>query len=192
MDLVEGQRLEIRHDPDNEYDANACAVHSDLGMIGHLPAELAARLVAGGDGPWLGRVEQVLRGETWGVRVEVRGPVAEIQASTDSPSSEDTPAQPAPSGDGPSPADLEAALEADMAAYRADPTSAPVDEVDDVAVGDLDRTGGGVAVLTQRVHARSGRCLGTFVRRDDTRVVVRTAAGAEVAYPAAVVRVDGD
>lgn len=39
------------------------------------------------------------------------------------------------------------------------------------------------------VLARSGRTLGTFLRGDDTRVVVRNSDGLEVSYPAALVTV---
>ena len=62
----EGAPAIIVRNPDNSFDANACEVHvpalGSRGMIGHLPAPLAARLAPELDagGIWQGHVVEVL------------------------------------------------------------------------------------------------------------------------------------
>lgn len=69
-----GQVVVVRHQPDNAYDTNACSVTTTGGAeLGHLPAALAARLVGTrpDEAQWAGRIEEVLSGQTWGLRIAV-------------------------------------------------------------------------------------------------------------------------
>lgn len=62
----EGAAAIIRRNPANTFDSNACEVHvptlGEWGMIGHLPAPIAARLAPELDagGVWQGQVVEVL------------------------------------------------------------------------------------------------------------------------------------
>ena len=62
----EGAPAIIVRNPDNTFDSNACEVHvpalGDMGMIGHLPAPVAARLAPELDAgsTWQGHVVEVL------------------------------------------------------------------------------------------------------------------------------------
>lgn len=47
LDMEEGPAVVLRRDPDNPHDSNAIQVHvpqEGIGMIGHVPKEIAARL----------------------------------------------------------------------------------------------------------------------------------------------------
>lgn len=71
-EMCEGLDLEreslavvLVRNPDNEHDSNAIQVHlpaDDIGMLGHLPAQMAARLAPELDAgvPWLAELFQVL------------------------------------------------------------------------------------------------------------------------------------
>lgn len=74
--LVEvGMAAFIEHDPNNQYDANACTVVVANQIIGHLPAQLAARLVGRGEGSWSGTVvEKIGKADIVGIRVRVETP----------------------------------------------------------------------------------------------------------------------
>jgi hypothetical protein len=52
--LAPGDRLELRRQPDNEYDANAIAVHGGGELLGFVPRELAEELAPALDSgaPW--------------------------------------------------------------------------------------------------------------------------------------------
>ena len=52
--LAPGSPLELRHEPDNEHDANAIAVHAGDAQVGFVPRELAAELAPELDAgrPW--------------------------------------------------------------------------------------------------------------------------------------------
>jgi hypothetical protein len=73
--IVEGQAVLVERDVDNEYDANACAVTVGGTTVGYVPKALASKLVETADGPWSGVVAEVLRGDTWGLRVRLEGEV---------------------------------------------------------------------------------------------------------------------
>lgn len=139
IQLQEGQRVRVVHEPDNAYDRNACAVYTDSGgMLGFIPAAIAGRLALRGEGSWRGRISEVRRGETWGASVTVDGPLNGPVAQVD----------------------------------EEPPMPAPVEQVE------------------VRVLARSGRLLGTLVRREEGKVVVRSAGGNEVPYPSDLVKVE--
>ena len=71
--LVEEQALVVRRDEENPHDPNACVVETLGGeQIGFVQRELAKRLVESRRKSWSARVSEVLRGETWGVRVEIK------------------------------------------------------------------------------------------------------------------------
>lgn len=71
-DVVEGDHLQVVAAEDNPHDANACEVRSgDGALLGFIPAALAERLRATGAGPWPATLDEVLRGETWGLRIKV-------------------------------------------------------------------------------------------------------------------------
>lgn len=185
MDLVEGQRLEVHWDPANPHDANACAVRADSGLIGHLPAQVAAGLVAGSPGPWLAKVTEVLRGQTWGVRAHV------TQLLSD----------PVPAGDestAPEPSENlsdDGYLAAMANQVMPDDDQLPYEDADSHQTADQftsDRPGEGDAPDVENqsglVYARSGRCLGRLIRTDGAKVVVRTATGGQVSYPCSVIK----
>lgn len=70
-----GTPLEVVADPENEFDANACAVRLDGELLGHLPRELAGRLRSSGDLCWSAEVVEVLRGsKATGLRIRLLAP----------------------------------------------------------------------------------------------------------------------
>ena len=70
-----GTPLEVVAEPENEFDANACAVLSGGEVLGHLPREIAGRLRADGDVCWSAEVVEVLRGsKATGLRIRVLAP----------------------------------------------------------------------------------------------------------------------
>jgi len=92
-----GQALRVCHEPGNPYDANACRVESDAGLLGYVPAPLAARLVRTGS-QWLAEVDQVLSGQQClGIRMRVLGVVAAESESASAPAGLSIPS----SSDGP-------------------------------------------------------------------------------------------
>lgn len=69
---MEGEKLSIKAVDDNPHDADAVEVRRGEELLGFIPRALAGRLRARGEREWTGEVVQVLRGETWGLRVVVR------------------------------------------------------------------------------------------------------------------------
>ena len=71
--VVEGDHVTIVAAEDNPHDPQACEIHGPVGpsqaMLGYVPSELAARLRARGGTQWDGVITEVLRCETWGLRV---------------------------------------------------------------------------------------------------------------------------
>lgn len=67
----EGMTVDVRHEPDNPYDQNACRVLVGEDTLGYLPKLLAARLVRSGAKNWSGEVASRHQGETY-IGVEVR------------------------------------------------------------------------------------------------------------------------
>jgi hypothetical protein len=71
-EVVEGDLLIVQIDDDNPHDANAVKVTTTDGvLLGFIPKALAPRLRASNDASWPAKVKQVLRGDTWGIRIEV-------------------------------------------------------------------------------------------------------------------------
>lgn len=70
-----GTRLEVVAEPENEFDANACAVRVDGETLGHLPREIAGRLRSSGELCWSAEVVEVLRGsKATGLRIRLLAP----------------------------------------------------------------------------------------------------------------------
>jgi hypothetical protein len=70
-----GLQVEVVAEPENEFDANACAVRSGGETLGHLPREIAARLRAEGGLCWSAEVVEVLHGsKATGLRVRLLAP----------------------------------------------------------------------------------------------------------------------
>lgn len=159
--VVEFDEVRIRHDQDNAFDPNACAVTTLDGRdLGFIPKELAPRMSGPHPGGvWRARVEEVLRGDTWGLRVRI-GPLLS-QGTRDAG---------VRSGglrhrtDG-----IVAASNGAVAVCETDPQ--PVEAPPQVPV-----------------RARSGRLLGMLLSVDGDRVHVLTTGGLRATYPAAVVR----
>jgi hypothetical protein len=76
-----GTQLEVVAEPENEFDVNACAVHVNGEIVGHLPRELAGRLRSSGELCWSAEVVEVLRGsKATGLRIRLLAPRAESTA----------------------------------------------------------------------------------------------------------------
>jgi len=72
-----GTRLEVVAEPENEFDANACAVRVGGETLGHLPREIAGRLRSSGELCWAAEVVEVLRGsKATGLRIRLLAPQA--------------------------------------------------------------------------------------------------------------------
>lgn len=68
--LTEEDRVVLRRERDNEFDANAIAIYTlDGDHVGFVPRKIAERFAADPTERWGGVVREVLRGETWGLRV---------------------------------------------------------------------------------------------------------------------------
>ena len=165
-----GDPVTIAHDPTNGADVNACAIATADGkLLGFVPRAggLAERMAGSTpNGRWAGRVDEVLAGETWGLRVKL-GPLVATAA----------PARP---GD-------TVAGRREVADLVADDGS-PI--VDDNAGPAPDRlAGASPETPPQRVEARSGRLLGELVSIDGDKVRVRAADGRERSYRTAIVRI---
>lgn len=166
--VVEYDQVLVHHDRQNPHDANACAVVTlDGEHLGFVPKELTRRLagVTPG-GVWRAQVDEVLRNETWGLRVRIGALVSVGQP--------DVGAQ-APGlrhrGDG--------LIEAANGVLAVAPVDSPADE--DAATEP--------AVELRNVYAKSGRLLGQYVNVDGSRIHVLTPAGLPATYPAAIVTV---
>lgn len=73
-----GTHVEVVAEPENEFDANACAVYVNGEIIGHLPREIAYRLRLSGELCWSAEVVEVLRGsKATGLRIRLLAPHAE-------------------------------------------------------------------------------------------------------------------
>lgn len=69
---VAGQRVEVRHEPDNPEDQNACVATTIEGeTLGYVPRGLAPRLLATGSARFVGKIAELRIGRTWGLAVEV-------------------------------------------------------------------------------------------------------------------------
>lgn len=77
-DVVEGDRIRIVAVDDNPHDAEAVEVRLGEELLGFIPRALAGRLRSGPGREWQGVVSEVLRGETWGLRVVVHPMSADL------------------------------------------------------------------------------------------------------------------
>lgn len=70
--VVEGDVVTLIADDDNPHDQNAVTVVApDGSVLGFVPRQLAPRLRATGASTWPAKVREVLRHDTWGLRIEV-------------------------------------------------------------------------------------------------------------------------
>ena len=161
--VVEHDEVRIRHDHTNEYDPHACAVTTlDGRQLGFIPQALAPRLsLPHPAGVWRARVEEVLRGETWGLRVLV-GPLVENVGR-----------------------DVGLRHRGDGL------VESPTGEVSLMHPETPEVAADGQCGDPKRVFARSGRLLGSLIAVDGSRVRVHTARGTTATYPLAVVDVRG-
>lgn len=99
-----GTRLEVVAEPENEFDANACAVRVDGETLGHLPREIAGRLRSSGELCWSAEVVEVLRGsKATGLRIRLLAPQARDASAPVTHAGHDQPVEsalerPAPAG----------------------------------------------------------------------------------------------
>ncbi len=71
-EVVEGDIVVVETDDQNPHDDQAVKITTAQGvLLGFIPKNLAPRLRATGAVRWPARVKEVLRGETWGLRVEI-------------------------------------------------------------------------------------------------------------------------
>lgn len=80
-DVIEGDHVELIATDDNPHDANAIEIRFAEKLLGFVPRAVAERLRASAAGHWKGVVTEVLRGETWGLRVTVHPDGAELPRS---------------------------------------------------------------------------------------------------------------
>jgi hypothetical protein len=80
-DVVEGDHVELVATDDNPHDANAVEIRFAEKLLGFVPRAVAERLRASDAEKWQGVVAEVLRGETWGLRVTVHPDGAELPRS---------------------------------------------------------------------------------------------------------------
>jgi hypothetical protein len=80
-DVVEGDHVELVATDDNPHDANAVEIRFSEKLLGFVPRAVAERLRASDAERWRGVVSEVLRGETWGLRVTVHPLETELPRS---------------------------------------------------------------------------------------------------------------
>lgn len=166
---VEGQPLVVVHEADNAFDPNACAVTTTEGdIIGYVPSVLAGRLLATGARYFGATVSQLLPGQTWGVEVQVVGPIQDAGSKLTMHSAQvaaRAPKRPGPAG---KPSGGTA-----VSTGTAPQVTVPGEET--------------APRPCKLVSTRAGRPLGTLVSADDSKVVVKTASGLCSTYPAHLV-----
>lgn len=161
---VEGQKAVIERDLGNEFDVNACKITVGGQKIGWVPKQLAGRLVQDGNQQWQGQVSEILEGETWGVRIEIKQPIE--GASTQADEKNDGLGANNPVG--------------------GEPDSHKPGESDP---GDTLSGTSQASFVEHQVKTRSGRFLGVYVKEEHSKVLVRK-NGVEIAYPADLVVVE--
>lgn len=160
--VVELDEVRIVHDQDNQFDAYACEVRTlDGEALGFVPKELAVRLAGPQPGGiWRARIEEVLRNDTWGLRVRV-GPLCSV-------------------------GNPDAGARVAGLRHRGDGTVEAPNGTVALASVDVPQA---VAAPSATVYARSGRLLGTLLNGDADRVHVSTPAGAKATYPRSIVEI---
>jgi len=103
-----GTPVEVVAEPENEFDANACAVRAGGETLGHLPREIAGRMRADGDLCWSAEVAEVLRGsKATGLRIRVIAPCSPLAAACRPMSTERVTDEPDASAEAGAPADAQ-------------------------------------------------------------------------------------
>lgn len=157
-EVVEGDVVIVETDDDNPHDDNAVKVTTADGvLLGFVPKALAPRLRATGATQWPARIKEVLRGDTWGLRVEIHPAGAQVSSAKTRL------------------ADAIARGSARAEAHADEPLVQPVEQ-------DEERT----PPKTVSVVAPSGRVLGVLVRHENDRVIA-VKDGVEVSFPIASV-----
>lgn len=171
-EVVEGDVLTAIAVEDNPHDADAVEVRTASGvLVGFVPKGLAGRLRATGATSWPALVREVLRGETWGLRIELHPAGSVLVAGRDQAAQ--TPAGAATqSPDG-------AVRQPEPPGQRAESTVARLAD-DRASRREEDAT---ARAARQHVIAPSGRVLGEYVRTEGARVIARSRGG-EVSFPA--------
>lgn len=173
-DVVEGDHLTVVAAHDNPHDADACEVRTHDGvLLGFIPRALAGRLRASGQGPWPAVVDEVLRNQTWGLRITVHptGTVLEggrRERAAARAGGHDTPGS--------------AAAPAGRLSGRPMPETV-------AAAGDGGQAASVETGSGRTVKAVSGRTLGTLLRVEGSKVFV-DAGGREIGYPASAVIIE--
>jgi hypothetical protein len=211
--VAAGADVVVVHQPDNPYDVNAMEVVADNGdHLGYLPAALAARLVAGvGVGARLAAVVDLTYGaDICALRLlvtgrhtdQVRVPAAPEEDAGDTATSApdgvtaqrpdrksrnrrsraSTPSQTGPATSGHGRGAGVTALIDDRPTYATSTGETCNPDVEAAHVP---------AVTAPLVRTRSGRVLGRLAWKHGSNVHVATGTG-EVAYPVALVTVDGE
>lgn len=82
-----GDAVRVDHDPENPYDANACAVTTPAGgVLGHVPAPVAARLIREhAERSWSGSVAEIFPGEHYGISIRIESAAGADPASESRP-----------------------------------------------------------------------------------------------------------
>ena len=157
--VVEGDTLLLETDDDNAHDSQAITVRTADGvLLGFVPKRLAPRLRATGATTWPARVKELLRHDTWGIRIEVHPCATLLESPRDR---------------------IAAALQRGSRATEREETS--------LAAAPVPDSPSGAAPVARRarrlVVAPSGRVLGVLVREDADRVIA-VRDGVEVSFPA--------
>ncbi len=153
----------LETDDDNAHDAQAVTVRTMDGvLLGFVPKQLAPRLRATGATTWPARVKELLRHDTWGIRIEVHPSTVELVSPRDR---------------------IAAALE------RGSKASSPSDAASDAASNTANTVQPQQPGPTTQRRARSlvvapsGRVLGVLVREEGDRIIA-VRDGVEVSFPA--------
>mgnify|MGYP002652716011 CR=1 FL=1 len=71
-DLKVNEPVFLHRDPDNRFDAHAIRVENRNGvLLGFVPRAIAERLSAQTAARWSGQVVEILRNQTWGIRIRI-------------------------------------------------------------------------------------------------------------------------
>jgi hypothetical protein len=82
--VVEGDVVTLVADDENPHDQNAVTVIApDGAVLGFVPRQLAPRLRATGAATWPAKVREILRHDTWGLRIEVFPTGTELSSPRD-------------------------------------------------------------------------------------------------------------
>jgi hypothetical protein len=81
-EVIEGDLVVVEVDNNNPHDPDAVKVETSDGiLLGFVPRGLAPRLRATGAARWPAKVKEVLRGQTWGLRIEIHPAQAQLSSA---------------------------------------------------------------------------------------------------------------